>query len=111
MRNEANLGQAPLNRHLAALEAHFVVPAGTGGLSLVTSAAGLALARRTPSSHALPTLREPGLRVLSFIMLAVVMFYMPLVLNLLNEQQVSYLIDHAPVLWCVIHYNRLVHPA
>src|SRR5581483_672236 len=41
-RLEAELGQPALQRHLAALEAHLVVAAGTGVLALVPEAAGLA---------------------------------------------------------------------
>src|SRR5215469_423319 len=51
---EADLRQPPLNGHLSALEAHLVVAALAGALSLDATAAGLALAGGGTASHAQP---------------------------------------------------------
>jgi hypothetical protein len=51
-RLEATLGQATLQRHLAALEADLVVTTGTGFLALVATASGLAQARTNAATHA-----------------------------------------------------------
>ena len=51
---EAHLRQPPLNRHLAALEAHLVVAALARALSLDAAAAGLALAGGGAAPHAQP---------------------------------------------------------
>jgi hypothetical protein len=52
MRLEATLGQATLQRHLTAFEAHLVVAARTRLLTLVTATGGLAQTRTDTATHA-----------------------------------------------------------
>src|SRR5688572_14636744 len=52
LRTEADLGQAALQRHLAAFEAHLVVSALASALALHAAATGLALAGGSAASHA-----------------------------------------------------------
>src|SRR5579871_6588558 len=67
-RAEAHLGQAPLQRHLAALEADLVVAALAGALALDAAAAGLALAggRAAPDPQSLLLAARRGLHVVQF---------------------------------------------
>src|SRR5579872_895425 len=57
---EADLRHAPLQRHLAAFEADFVVAALAGALALGAAAAGLALAGGSAASHAQPRTAGAG---------------------------------------------------
>jgi hypothetical protein len=52
LRLEATLGQATLQRHLAAFEADLVVPTGARLLALVATAGGLAQARADATADA-----------------------------------------------------------
>ena len=67
LRLEAALGQATLQRHLAAFEADLVVAARTGLLTVVATTAGLAQARADAATDAARFFLEPsdGLMVLS----------------------------------------------
>ena len=67
MRLEAALGQATLQRHLTAFEAHLVVATGTRLLALVTTAGGLAQAGADATTDAALGVLGPsaGLMLLS----------------------------------------------
>ena len=82
---EAALGQAPLQRHLAALEADLVVAAGAGLLALVAASRGLAQARADAAADAAAVLlgARGGLDVFSSIAL------------FLDLHQVAHLVDHS----------------
>src|SRR6185503_15480222 len=60
---EAALRQAPLQRHLAALEADLVVAAGARALALVAAPRGLAEARAAAAPDALARLVRSGRRL------------------------------------------------
>jgi hypothetical protein len=97
-RNEPDLRQATLQRHLTALEADLVESAGSGALTFDAAPAGLALARGMSAAQALGggAAAATGMQGVQAH------------LNVLNLQHIADFPNHAAILGRIDDFHRLV---